>query len=86
MINAQMGTRGSTPWILRNKNVSFESKRKVFGVHRPRVSINLVTDKTHKEASKVVLSEAGTLMRTVVCGCPEGKDHDKNSVLCEIPY
>ena len=86
MINAWMGTRGRTPWKLCNKSISFESERKVFGVHRPRVSINMLTDKTHKEASKVGSSEAGSLMRSVECGCPDGKDHDKDSVMCEIPY
>ena len=32
MINAQMGTRGQTPYNLRNQDVDFESDRKVFGV------------------------------------------------------
>ena len=25
-------------------------------------------------------------MRSVECGCPYGKDHDKDSVMCELPY
>ena len=86
MINAWCGTRGSTPYYLRNKHVDFQSDRKVFGVLRPRVSVDMRTDKTHKEASKVKNSEAGTLRRTIECGCPEGEDHDSKSVLCEIPY
>ena len=81
-----MCTRGRTPWNLRNKNVCYESTRKVFGVHRPRVSINLATDKTHKEASKVRSSEAGSLMRSVECGCPNGENHNEESVMCELPY
>ena len=86
MINAQMGTRGATPWSLCNKHVEYQSQRKVFGIKRPRVSSNINTDKTHKEASKVRTSEADTLMRTIECGCPEGHNHDSKSVLCEIPY
>ena len=58
----------------------------ISAVLRPRVSVDLRTDKTHKEASKVRTSVAGTLMRTIECGCPEGEDHDSKSVLCEIPY
>ena len=81
-----MGTRGRTPWNLRSKNVNYESTRKVFGVHRPRISINLVTDKTHKEASRFRSSEAGSLMRSVEFGCPYGEDHNEESVMCELPY
>ena len=66
--------------------LALNQKGKVFGFKRPRVSINILTDKTHKEASKVAESEAGSLMRSVDCGCPQGKDHDKQSTLCEIPY
>ena len=53
MINAWSGTRGSTPYNLRNKHVDIQSERKVFGVMRPRVSVNMRIDKTHKEATKV---------------------------------
>ena len=86
MINAQMGTRRSTPWKICNKHVEYESDRKIFGIWRPRVSIDTRTDKTHKIASKVRLSEAKTLLRAIDCGCPEGEDHNKDSVMCEIPY
>ena len=81
-----MGTRGATPYHLCNKHVNFQSDRKIFGILRPRVSLDLKTDKTHKEASKVKTSEAGTLMRSIDCGCPKGENHDSSSVLCEIPY
>ena len=61
-----------------------ENERKVFGVHRPRISYNKNTDKTHRSAAEVRRSEAGTLMRTTECGCPIGKDHCTSfGVQCE---
>ena len=77
------GARGRSPHSLNNEDV-VEKDRKVFGVHRPRVSYNKHCDKTHKSAAKVRMSEAGTFMRATECGCPKGESHkEEYGVLCE---
>ena len=67
-----------------NKHVTFEKGRTVRGYHRPRVSHNFLTDKTHRNADAVARSDAQTLEKSVECGCPDSTDHSQDNKLCQL--
>ena len=43
-----------------------------------------MTDKTHKDAQAVQISEAQTLEKSIECGCEDGSHHDQRNITCQI--
>ena len=77
-------SRGLDPLRTLNKHIQFEDDRTVCGYLRPRVNHCFLTDKTHKDAQAVQISEAQTLEKSIECGCEDGSHHDQRNITCQI--